>query len=545
MPRIFTSTCQGGIEMHRLQSTRKSIGCLMLACMAMIASPAPQAQESGQAADAVSLAEVMKILEKQQAELDAQKKQVAEQKEALDRQNALITSLQDQQKKIGEQAKQLAEQKEQIDNQRQAMQNMQTQLDKVSAIDPSQLSEDEIKTRERLQTLEDSLKASEDSASTSYDIDSFPGSIPLPGTSAALRIGGFVKMNIVESFDPIGSPDRFIVGTIPVPQQSSRASAAITVDQSRLNFDLREKTSFGPMRAFIEGDFAGDGTTFRLRHAYGQFKAILAGQTWSTFMDAEASPEELDFEGINGRINVRQPQIRYFPKLGEDWNLLVSLENPDPEITGGVGLSQWPDLVASIRRTWFDVFHLKTALLLRNIEAVWDDPNGTLPMGTTVEDSAIGWGLTASGKTAIPWWDERDNFLFQFNYGEGYGRYVNDLGTVCDFTVGTGNPECFDAIFDSNGKLEPFPIFAFYVAAQKWWNDRLRSNINYSYVDVDTFDFQAADFYDSTRRTSVNIIWSPTARIDIGAEALYGSRKNKDGQKANAIQLQVSAKYRY
>ena len=89
-------------------------------------------------------------------------------------------------------------------------------------------------------------------------------------------------------------------------------------------------------------------------------------------MDAEASPEELDFEGINGRINLRHPQIRFFPQIGQKMNLLVSLENPDPQITGGTGISQWPDVVASMRRTWFDIFHLKTALLVRNIEATWD-----------------------------------------------------------------------------------------------------------------------------------------------------------------------------
>lgn len=44
------------------------------------------------------------------------------------------------------------------------------------------------------------------------------------------------------------------------------------------------------MRAFIEGDFAEQNDTFRLRHAFGQFRDILAGKTWSTFTDREAAP---------------------------------------------------------------------------------------------------------------------------------------------------------------------------------------------------------------------------------------------------------------
>ena len=253
-------------------------------------------------------------------------------------------------------------------------------------------------------------------------------------------------------------------------------------------------------------------------------------------MDNEASPEELDFEGINGRINVRQPEIRYFPEIGQDWNFLVALENPDAQITSGEALSQWPDFVASIRRTWFERFHVKTALILRNIEAEWDDTTN----GVT-DDSTYGWGLTVSGKTAIPrLGDTRDNFLFQFNYGEGYGRYVNDLGTI-----GAETGDGFDAIFDQSGNLSAFPVWAYYIAVQKWWGDTLRSNFNYSFVNVDNFDFQPDDAYDATQRASGNIIWSPGARVDIGAELLYGTRENKDGQKADATQIQISAKYRY
>jgi len=475
------------------------------------------------AATSVSLDQLMEMLKKQQAQLDQQEEQ--------------LKTLQKQQQKIAEQEQQIADQKAQIEAQRKSMQAMQIQVDQMAVVDPNQLSEEEIKTREQLQTIEESLKASEDSASSLYDTTSFPGSIALPGTSAAIRIGGYVKLNVVENISPIASKDRFIVGTIPVPQQSARAESSITVDQSRLNFDLREKTSFGPLRAFIEGDFAGQETAFRLRHAFGQYKSFLAGQTWTTFMDAEASPEELDFEGINGRINLRQPQIRYFPEIGQKMNLLVSLENPDPQITGGTGISQWPDVVASVRRTWFDIFHLKSALLVRNIEANWDlSPDPDNP----VEDSVIGWALTFSGTTPIPWWDQRDSFLYQINYGDGYGHYVNDLGTIGEAT-GDG----FDAIFDPNGNLDGFNVLAFYVAMQKWWNDALRSNFNVSYVDIRNFGYQAADAYNNTWRSSGNLIWSPTARVDIGAEMLWGQRRNHDDQTGDSIQFQFSAKYRY
>jgi len=34
----------------------------------------------------------------------------------------------------------------------------------------------------------------------------------IPGNSAAMKMGGFVKMNIVETFNPLGSLDRFVAG---------------------------------------------------------------------------------------------------------------------------------------------------------------------------------------------------------------------------------------------------------------------------------------------------------------------------------------------
>ncbi len=50
----------------------------------------------------------------------------------------------------------------------------------------------------------------------------------------------------------------------------------------------------------------------RLRHFYFEFNDLLLGQTWSTFQNADALPETLNFVGpAESTIFVRQPQIRY------------------------------------------------------------------------------------------------------------------------------------------------------------------------------------------------------------------------------------------
>ena len=347
-----------------------------------------------------------------------------------------------------------------------------------------------------------------------------------------MKMGGFVKMNIVETFDPLGTLDRFIAGTIPVPQQSTTPRTSMTVSQSRLNYDLRDKTKFGTMRAYVEGDFAADNDTFRLRHAYGQFKDVLAGKTWSVFQDTDAAPEEIDFEGINGAVNVRQAQIRYFPHLGLDWDMMLSLEDPNPEVNGGMATSKWPDLVVSIRRTWFDRWHIRSSAVVRQITAIWDDD----PTGDT-ESQVTGWGLSLSGKTATQFLNSsgQDNIMFQLNVGEGIGRYVNDLNTIGDE----------DAIFDEVGNLETLPVLAGYIAYQHWWRDNGRSALNLSWVDVEDLSFEDDSAYNKTFRGSLNYIWSPTPRIDLGVEVIYGKRRNKNGEEATASQLQISSKYRF
>jgi hypothetical protein len=466
---------------------------------------------------------LQQALKQMQAQLDAQNKEI----EKLKAQYA--SEVDSRQKEIEKQDRQISVQTKQIATQKEAIQSLQQQVDQSLVVPGEDASDSEKALRSRLETVEDSIKNSQEAESTKYDIKSFPGSLLIPGSSAAIKFGGFVKMNVVESFDPIGTDDRFIVGSIPVPQESGQTNTALTVSQSRLNIDLRDTTKYGAVRAFLEADFAGLGDTFRLRHAFGQYKSFLIGKTWTTLMDTRSRPEDLDFEGINGQILLRQPQIRYFPKIGENWHLLLSAEDPDPSILGGTGISLFPDLVASVEHSWFEKWHIKSSLLLRTIKGDCDCLDGK-------GDSTTGWALSVSGMTGISRWDERDNLQIQLSYGEGFSHYVNDLGSI-------GEP---DAIFDqTTGQLNAIPVFAMYIAFQKWWSPNIRSNFNYGYVDIDNQVGDPAEAYKNTHRFIGNVIWSPIARIDLGAQLLFGSRTNDDGEKGKAKQLQLSAKYRY
>ena len=469
--------------------------------------------EASPANKKMTLQELQAVLDQQEQQLKKQSALIAKQQELLDRQQ-----------------ERTRQQRKDLDQQALLLATLQNEIGQLTSDDTSKtLSEDAIRFRERLQTLETQVAKNDEDPEQLQDSLSFPGSMRIPGTNAAYRIGGFVKMSLVDSLDPIGSDDRFVTSSIPTTPVFRDGEVTVSSRQSRTNFDVREKTSLGIFRAFVEGDFAGDGDTFRLRHAFGQYGPILTGKTWSTFVDNQASPEEIDFEGISGRINIRQPQIRFFPKIGKDWNLMFSLEDPEVDVEDGEGVSEWPDIVTSVRRTFLERWHIKSSILLRQIQAV----STINPMG---KEKEIGWGASISGRTSIPWLNEKDLFLFQLNYGDGIGRYINDLES-------DGGK---DAVFDpSDGSLETLKAFAGYFSAQHWWTPKMRSNIVYSWVSMTNHSFQPGDDLERTTRATINWLWSPIPRVDLGAEFLWGRRQDRNGNEGIAKQFQVATTYRF
>lgn len=262
----------------------------------------------------------------------------------------------------------------------------------------------------------------------------------------------------------------------------------------------------------------------------------MIGQTWSTFMDTRADPEELDFEGLNSQVTVRQPLIRWSKEVHAGQVLDVGLEEPRPSVTGGEGVSRAPDVIT--RFSWNrPAGHFQTAALLRSLRAQEDaDP--------TNERSEYGWGLSLSGRRQLGAEGSRDNLVFQLNGGEGVGRYLTDLDSV-------GGQ---DAVFDpETGELRVLEAIGGYLAYQHWWRPNAerrlfrnpRSTFVYGLVDVNNLDIQPGDAYDRTQRITLNVVVSPIAAIDVGLEALWGERRNKNDSKGRALQLQLVGTFRF
>jgi hypothetical protein len=403
----------------------------------------------------------------------------------------------------------------------------------------------EVAVEKRLAELEQQVQKIPETPANVVEAGEFPGSFRIPGTDAAMKIGGQVRLSVVKTMGPLGVDDKFVTSSIPIEgtQEAGKGSRLVySARPSRLNFDFRAPTAVGSVRAFVEADFAGGSTnSFRLRHAYGQWGNFLGGQTWSTFSDPEAEPDGIDFEGLNAISLFRQTQIRWTKPFRENASLAIAAENPSPDVTGASGVNQVPDVVARIR---FDQprgglvrivpgtdrsGHVQVAFLGRQIRAEPPDSlNETL--------STVGYGANVSGQRYTSWSEARDNFTFAVNGGTGIGRYVTDLGTL-------GGQ---DAVYDPETRsLEPLTVFASYVGFQHWWREGLRSTWTYGFVNVRNLEIQSPDSLDKTHRWTANLAWSPILRIDLVLEYLAGTRENKDGKSGFSNQLQIGGTFRF
>ena len=521
------------------------ISSWLLSGLLIFCQPAVAAQVTLQE----TLREMADLLGKQQKQLDEQGKELAEQRK-------LIRQLQGEQPTAGKEPAPAPAEKSPADTTETAIaqQSDTTTAPEKPAPGDDQSAQDQAKEalakqqeaapRTAAQQISDLQKIMDDPSNTIYDED-FPGAWYLPGTTAAMKVGGYVNLSIVNSFDPLLIPDRFIVGSIPpdgVTLDGAVEGTQVSAQQTRLNLEYREQTKLGEIRAFVEGDFQGDSDTFRLRHAFGQFRSVLAGKTWTTFMDIDSQPEEVDAEGINGQVLLRHSQVRWTPQFGEKLKLKIALEDPATDVINGESQRGNFDLVASLDRMPLGPlgrWNYRVGFVLRDLKAILPDDNIT----SEGAQSTTGWGITTGGRQPVKWWGGEDYLLWQLAYGEGIGHYINDLQTM-----GGG-----DAVFDPQGKLHALPVFSGYVSYQhRWpmsfqfmkaWPGFLRSSFTLSWVDINNFEFQEGSDYAGTLRASMNLIYSPTPNIFTGLEFLWGERKNKDGSKGTATQLQFAMRY--
>jgi hypothetical protein len=371
-----------------------------------------------------------------------------------------------------------------------------------------------------------------------------------------LEIYGFAQLDYIQDFNRV-DPDwdaTLRPSKIPTTQGTfgDNGQSIISVRQSRLGVKGHQEVAGQELTFKFEFDLFGVGddagqTTFRLRHAYGSWGPILAGQTNSVFMDGDTFPNTVDYWGPIGMVFLRNPQVRYTYKTGSN-EFAIAIEKPgndidpgnirriDPELGANIRSDEkWPDLTAHWRYDdgWG---HVQLAGILRKV--------GFETIGTPnnePKDSKMGWGINGSASFKV--WN-KDRLHLSAVYGEGIASYMNDGGTDL-------GPKISEIVVPPTGppfvRLRPdvVPLLGLMAYYDHYWSDHLSTSVGWSMNKLDNLSFQAPDAFQTGQYASINLLYTPDPRLLMGAEFLWGEREDKGGNKGDDMRLQVTFKYSF
>ena len=356
----------------------------------------------------------------------------------------------------------------------------------------------------------------------------YPGFFRLPGTDTFLKIGGYFKTDFIYDGKPAGIPDSFVPSSFPTGAPGVN-NTTVSVRPTRMNLDFRVPTqALGDIRFFVEADLFGtNATTPRLRHAYTQAKNFLIGQTFSNFQDPDAGPDQLDFQGPNAQVSLRNPQVRYTFALAKKTSFALAVEKASSDVAfktaefSALPNSPSPDGTVKLRQE-FKSGHIQVSGLFRDVAAYL--PNGK-------SDAVFGWGVNLAGAQRVI---GKDTLTYQFAYGHGMERYVNDSsGLGIDAAVVSTYQPYLRALAET----------ATYFGYQHYWASKVRSSVIYGFAQVNNTAYQPAGTFHKSDYMAGNLIWNPFGSLNVGGEFLYAWVINKDNSSRNAPRIMFSAKY--
>lgn len=365
------------------------------------------------------------------------------------------------------------------------------------------------------------------------------GTFKLPGSETSVGIYGFIHLDAFHDLKGRSSGDwASDIGSTPLNNgvdDTRNGKTTFTARTSRFGLKTATPTEMGILRTKLEADFnksthrttdAGDHAEqiatnsfgFRLRHAYGEITGdwgtLLAGQTWSTFMNLDAAPETVDFNTNGSAVFVRQPMIRYTLPAGAAGSLALAIENPASQAEGGgfapqitPNINKRPDLIANWTLTKDWGFVSAQGLLT---EFRFDNAAG-------VTDNKNGYGLGLGGAFKVT---DKDTILAQYTTGKGIGRYMPTTA----FHI---------AVFDpATNQIRLYRSNSAVLGWTRNWTDTVRTNLSYGGTRIQNNfnDIHAAlgdGILDSRRMEQgfANVIWGFTKNTELGLEYAWGKRE--------------------
>ncbi len=319
------------------------------------------------------------------------------------------------------------------------------------------------------------------------------------------------------------------------------------VRQTRFGVKNLFPTKYGELKTVFEFELFGVGpqageTNFRLRQAYGEIGQLLAGQTWSPFMDPDVFPNSIEYWGPNGMVFFRNVQLRWQPINKGNKQVMIALERPgasadlgtvqDRDILQGVQFRfPAPDISGHVRyggkRTY-----IQLSGMFRYI--AWDDNAPTVI--TNLTGHTYGWGAHVSSNVGV---GEKDTIKWSVIYGDGVENYMNDAPV----DIGP-KARLFDIHRPIDGRALPvFGAVAFY---DHYWNEKFSSTVGASVVNITNTPLLLPNAFRRGWYGVTDLLYYPVKNVMLGGEFIWGRRDNfTDGFTFDDYRLQFSFKYNF
>ncbi|MDD8059662.1 DcaP family trimeric outer membrane transporter [Shewanella metallivivens] len=355
-----------------------------------------------------------------------------------------------------------------------------------------------------------------------------------------MTFGGYIKADVMFSDYGNGAPDSgalsrqfYVPGTIYGTEGNGEQVVDFQARESRFNFKTVTDLDGHTLTGFIELDFMthADGNervsnsySPRIRHAFVSYDEWTIGQTWTTFQNPGALPENLDFVGAaEGTPFVRQAQIRY-----STGNWQFSIENPETTVTpygGGSRITSGsgvvPDFVGRYNFKTSNGSSFSAAAIVRQLNV--EQNIG----GTAYDTSEMGYGASFAGVIPVG----NDDFKFTATYGEGLGRYM---------ALNYANA----GVIDANGDIEAIKSFGGFVSYRHWWTEQWRSSVTFSGFSADNEVALTGEAVNKSAYSAyVNLLYSPSKPVTFGVEFMHALNELENGFEGDLNRVIFSAKY--
>jgi len=295
------------------------------------------------------------------------------------------------------------------------------------------------------------------------------------------------------------------------------------LDQTRLGFEVTRRTrQVGDIFLRIEADFAGSSGGFRIRHAYGQLRNLLVGQTWSLFSNVQYLPATVDVNGPSGSISIRTPQIRYFRTLTERISWYAGIEYSTPTIATPDSINA--ELVQVIPDVTSRLDYVKDNLSLQFVFLLATLSGRDKSIDDAPVKYQVGYGFSLSMRYQP---GSIGTFYASGTTGRGISHFI-------DLFSGKGMIAAFD---QGMQQFERLPVHTLYAGYKKSLPANFTLNAAAGVAAISNLDFQLPDEYNYSYNALVNVFWQPVDGARIGIEFNHGRRVNinKDSGKANRI----------